>query len=409
MLFITTQLPYPPFSGGLIKSWRLLQFLNTHYEVTVVNLLKGDDPKHEAAFLEALAPAGYHSFAWNVERNLINLLHSYLKRKTLNLLRNYNPKFEKQVHEIIKKHDCVVIDHYEMAQYVPKDYAGKVILHTHNAEYMMWKRFAELEKQPIKRWALTKESKRVAVAELNYCQRADLIFAAPNDQVALQKLGMGDEKFSTTYHLGKDEALQLPDVAVEATNTSLMFIGTLRWEANVDGLLWFIEHIWPSLKERHPDLRFYIIGKNPPARLRAATKQEREIVLTGFVEDPEPYYQTCRCMVVPLRFGSGIKVKILDAMYRGIPCVTTPIGVEGLDVQTGRELLICESATAFIEQTSRLLEDDRLWKKLQQNARKKAKEKYTWDQLLRSHLNALSDLQIKPTRSDKNFDPAKTD
>ena len=392
MLFLTTQLPYPPYSGGLIKSWRLLRFLAREYDLSLVTLLKGEDPQQVAALQEAVALKSFYGEALNVERNASSLLRSYVAGKTLNMVRNYSPKVQEEVSAQALQHDCILVDHYEMFQYVPEGYQGKVILHTHNAEFMMWKRFAELERSPFRRVALQKESARIAKAEKECIHRSDLVFAAPNDQEAFATLGVDQSKFRTTYHLGVDEMLKKPALSFAQTKKALMFMGTLGWEANLDGLLWFIEKVWPQLEAKHDDLKFYIIGKRPPVRLREAAAKHRRIILTGFVEDPEEYYTSCRVLVVPLRFGSGIKVKILDGMYRGIPCVTTAIGTEGLQVTHGREMSVVSGAQAFATETSRLLSDEAAWTQMSTAARKRAAERYTWSDLLKAHQADLQEL-----------------
>lgn len=389
MLFLTTQLPYPPFSGGLIKSWRLISSLAAHYDVSLMCPLKGNDHQHVLAFQSHVDLKGFDGEPFEVERTPSNWLSSFVKGKTLNEYRGYNVELEQRIHAELKHHDAVFVDHYEMMQYVPASYSGKVILHTHNAEYVMWKRFASLEKNLAKKWAMQIEAKRIAKAELRACEQADLIFAAPNDGHELKAIGADSTRFETTYHLGNDELLEQPKVSFEKTSKHLLFIGTLSWEANLDGLVWFIENVWPAVKAAEPDLRFYIVGKNPPARLRNVAKAHRQIILTGFVEDTGELYASSRVLVVPLRFGSGIKVKVLDAMYRGIPCVTTPIGVEGLKAQHEREMMIAEGAEAFAKHTVTLLHNKTAWERLQKHSRQTAKANYTWSSLLKHHHEAL--------------------
>ena len=117
--------------------------------------------------------------------------------------------------------------------------------------------------------------------------------------------------------------------------------------------------------------------------------QDSSIVLTGFVEDLEPYFQQGRVFITPLRFGSGIKVKVVNALYRGIPCVTTSIGAEGLKVKDGEHVYIKDDAATFAQAIFTLLEDKKQWNYLQENARALARKYYTWDYVLENIRKAI--------------------
>lgn len=392
ILFITNQLPYPPHSGGIIKSFHLVEFLSKESELSVVSLLKNDDVKQEDVFLDLFSFKDYYSKPVNIKRSSINLLKSLFLRKSLNLFRNYDKEAEQKIQELIPQQDIIFADHYEMFQYIPHNCKKKVVLHTHNAEFIMWKRYSELNSGFIKKFILNFESNRIRKAELEYCRRADLIFAAPNDQKEFVNSGAEQKKFKTTYHLGNDESLNMPPLNFDDTGENLLYVGTLTWEPNIDGLIWFIENIWESLKAQFPKLVFNIIGKNPDSRIVNAKSKHKDIVLHGFVEDLENFYKESRVFIVPQRFGSGIKVKILDSMYRGIPCVTTSIGVESLQITNEKELMVADDVSTFLKYTISLLSNKNLWNILNKNSRKSAREKYTWKDMLANHFKEMKEI-----------------
>lgn len=393
ILFITSQLPYPPYSGGVIKSWMLVQHWAEKYELSVVSLLKGEDPQHEENFLKKVSLHNYYSEAINKPRSGINFLRSYLSGSaSLNIYRNYSSSIAKAVEEISATADIIVADHYEMGQYVPADFSGKVVLHEHNAEYIMWERLAELEKNPVKKWLISAESRRIKAAEYQYGSRADLILASPNDIKELTAIGLPVEKFRTTYHLGDDYLLAEPQLNFAGTKCQILFIGTLTWEANIDGLEWFVTKCWPQILQKEPKATFKIVGKNPGSRLTALAERYSGISFTGFAEELEPFYLESRAFVVPLRFGSGIKVKLLNAMYRGIPVVTTPIGTEGLEVENGQHLFSTQDPGQYAQYVLQLLRDEPIWKKLSTNSRQLVGSSYTWKKLLQHHDRELEKL-----------------
>ncbi|MGB0403328.1 MAG: glycosyltransferase [Salibacteraceae bacterium] len=385
MLYITTQLPYPPISGGVIKSWRMIEHFSKNFDLSLFCFLKGNDEQWASQFEKRINLVEFDNQVFEIQRSTKALLTSYVRSQTLNIYRNYSNTAKVSIERMANEVDILFVDHYEMFQYVPKSFKGKVVLHEHNAEFVLWDRFAEIEKSVIKKNVLFLESKRIRKAETQYCKRADMVLAAPNDIQQLITAGVDSSKFKETYHLGEDVLLQEDLISFEQTEKAIMFLGTLNWEANVNGLLYFIENIFPHVVVNEPDTVFYIVGKNPDKRLVDIASENDKILLTGFIENVEPIYKKSRVFILPLQFGSGMKVKFLNALYRGVPTVSTKIGAEGIDVVNKQHALVAENDHEFIDGILDLLRHEDLWSKLQHEGRSLAKEKYQWP----DHLNQL--------------------
>lgn len=382
VLFLTPELPYPPNSGGKLKSWKLLQFLSQHYEVSVATILKADDRDHVLEFLQHVVIKDFYFDSVQISRSPLNLVKSYLKRIPLNVYRTYSSYFASQVAQHIHEYDLVLSDHYEVFQYIPLDFKGKIILHEHNAYYLMWERYAHsFCNPPLHRIVSFLEAKRVKDYEKNSCHRSDLIFAAPNDIDSLIGIGVPEEKFRYTYHLGDDSQVLLPQLKFDDTSETLLYVGSLNWEANIDGLLWFLKQVWPGLKQNRPHLKLTIVGKNPSQRLLTTAEPWPDIQFVGYVEDLEDYFTNSRVFIAPLLYGAGMKVKVINAMCRGIPIVTTSIGAEGLAVDNLKHLAIVDDPQVMINTIERLLADKTLWDQLSLHSRELIIEKYTWNQL----------------------------
>lgn len=381
LLFITSELPFPPQSGGKVKTLKMLHALSKRYRITLACPLKLDDADHLDDFL-AVSPCEHHLYApVAIPRSAKTLLQSYLRGIPLNTHRTYNAPLQRRVAAIADQQDVVLLDHFETEAYLPKQYRGLVIYHAHNAYFKLWQRFAAQPGNSLMRLAAKLEAARVRRAEVKLVRRADLVFAAPNDAAALVRSGASATHIHDTYHLGDDSQLHLPALRFENTRKKLMYVGYLGWEANVQGLLWFIDAVWPKLVIRHPDLRFDIVGKNPDSRLVEAAEPHPGIRLRGFVADLETIYRDSRISVAPLLFGSGMKVKVLDAMARGIPVVTTDIGAEGIDVIRGAHMLIENDPHSMAIQIERLLTESDLWDIVNSRSRKLIADRYTWSRL----------------------------
>jgi glycosyltransferase involved in cell wall biosynthesis len=382
ILFLTPELPYPPFSGGRIKSWKLVEFFAKHYRLTVACALKGDDACHVAAFRERARLAEFISEPVDIARSAKALLGSYALGIPLNVYRTHSNTLRRRIGNIAHHYDAIFCDHYEVFQYLPPDYRGQVILHQHNAYFLMWRRYAQTGANPALRLASYMEYLRVRRYELRACRRADLVFASPNDIDTLVEAGADRGKCRVTYHLGDESTLNQPPLDYAATQPDLLYVGTLTWEANVDGLLWFLAEVWPRVKQQQPDARFRIVGKNPDARLLKAASGDDAVEFLGFVEDLEPLFQSSRVFVAPLRFGAGIKVKVLSGLGRGIPTVTTSVGSEGLAAEHMRHAAITDTAPDMAAALHTLLNDPAQWDAMARASRALVLEKYTWERML---------------------------
>jgi len=380
ILFLTPELPYPPISGGKLISWKLLQHLSNKYEVSVFCFLRDKDKFFLDEFREKVDLKELFFEVMDKKRSIITYIMSIIRGVPLSIYRNYSFFFMNEVSEKLKlnRYDVILVDHYTMYQYVSENFKGKILLNEHNAEYLIWERLSKNKDYNflIRMLALW-ESRRISKYEKIICMSSDKVLCvSSNDIKSLAKLGVNEDKFELVATIGDDELLEFPDIEFEDTERSILFIGTLNWEPNVDGLLWFLRGCWKQLKKRFPALKIYIIGANADPRLVNLSKKDKDIILTGFVENVEEYYVKSRVFVNPLRFGSGIKVKSLNALYRGIPLVTTSIGIEGLDVRDMVSVAVANNEKDMVEKVSILNKDRDIWNTLSKNSRQLAREKY---------------------------------
>lgn len=387
-------MPFPPESGGGVKSFNLLKYFCLNYEVSLGTLLKNDDKNVQSTLLTKVSLADYIGVEIVSERNALNYLKSVLAGKTLNEFRNFSSEFRVKIETQLIATDLVFVDHFEMFQYIPNNYSGKVVFHEHNAEWLLWERFSKIEENPIKSFLLRFESKRIRKKEIDFVNRSYITFASPNDRIQLQKNGVEQNKLKETYHLGNDNLLELSDPIYSALPNEIVFMGTLNWEANVDGLLYFLSDVFPKILKVDTSVKLNIVGRNPDSRLIEASEKftKNNVVFHGFVDSIEDVFILGRVFIIPLRFGSGMKVKCLDALYAGIPVVTTSIGAEGIDIEHDKHALICDDSEEFSTSVLDLLSHSEKWKTMSKQGRLLAKQKYTWQSHLQEVSNELNSI-----------------
>jgi polysaccharide biosynthesis protein PslH len=174
----------------------------------------------------------------------------------------------------------------------------------------------------------------------------------------------------------------------------ILHMGTMYWPPNVDGVLWFIENVFPLIRAKCPEVVFDVVGARPPKELTDLSSPENGVNVTGYVEDPTSFLQQAGAVVVPLRAGGGMRVKILNALAQGLPVVTTTIGCEGIPVRHGAHLLIADTPQDFANAVLQLIQDRALAEELGRRGRKFIQSHYDYRVAYQSLENVYQGAQV---------------
>lgn len=222
---------------------------------------------------------------------------------------------------------------------------------------------------------------------------ADHVFACSAvDAAALQRLAPGAPV--TVVPNGVDSTRYTP--APHAEPDTLCFMGALDYWPNEDGIRYYFQHIHHHLQTYRSGLRVYIVGRRPPAWLVTQAQRDPTIIVTGFVEDVRPYLERAAICICPLRIGSGTRLKILEYMAMGKPIVSTHIGVEGLNVQDGKHVLLADAPEQFAAAVRTLLDTPSFASTVGDNARQLVVQSYDWGQITRHMLGTVESLISRP-------------
>jgi glycosyltransferase involved in cell wall biosynthesis len=145
----------------------------------------------------------------------------------------------------------------------------------------------------------------------------------------------------------------------------IMFVGGYNHQPNVDAVLYFLDEFFPLLREKRPDIEFFVLGSNATEAITSVSQPGVHIV--GFVEDLTPYFERCRASVVPLRYGAGMKGKVLSSMSHGLPVISTSIGVEGTGLLDGRDVMVRDSPSTFVDAILEVNDGEEMWTMLSEN------------------------------------------
>ena len=268
------------------------------------------------------------------------------------------------------------LGHYHLRQAPPGERLPRVVVDSHEIAYDLARQFARQGGSLGRRLYAGANRRKLQREELQTYRNADGVYLCSTaderrlvEQLPAVRTAVIPNAADVDYYQPRPDDPP-PD------GRTVVYFGLLSTAPNVDGVIHFIQDIWPRIACAHPEARFKIIGsKAPPSLQRLAGPR---IELTGFVPDLRPHLAGAAVLVVPLRLGSGTRLKIVEGMAMGKPIVSTALGVEGIEAIPGRDLLIEDKPEAFADAVNRLLADAGLSARIGEAARRLAVERYAW-------------------------------
>ncbi len=379
ILFITSQFPFPPDSGWNIRVFNFIRFLSERHRITLLSFYTEKD--NLANFSELTKHCSeIYPLKRSSSYNPLDLVKGMFTRIPFSIWNYRSRKMEKKAKEIIssRKYDVIQVEDIHMSQYLPWDCSGLKILDMHNVESEYLERFSEIEKNVFKKYYASLTAGKLKKYEVTNSKKFDICLAVSEKDLKTFQL-FAQPKIMEVIPNGVNLSYFTP-AGVEADPSTLLFLGKLDYRPNVDALVYFMEKIWPRLIEKIPEAKFVVVGKDLPENLRNSLKS-RNVILKGYVEDIRKVLSGCAVMVVPLRYGGGTRIKILEAFAMGKPVVSTSLGCEGIEVHSGEEILIADTPESFADSVVEVLTDPDLSKKLSQKGRGLVQEKYDWEKI----------------------------
>jgi glycosyltransferase involved in cell wall biosynthesis len=262
---------------------------------------------------------------------------------------------------------------------------ARLVFDDHNAEYVLQRGACQADLRLPQRWHAALYSfvqwQKLAGYERRVIGAHDAVAAvSATDARALQRFAPGREIIVVPNGVDTEEYAPAPRTRTAGEGFDLVFTGKMDYRPNIDAALWFGREILPLVRTDIPRVRFVVVGQQPHARLAPLAKRG-DVVLTGRVADVKPYIAHAAVYVAPLRMGGGTRLKVLQAMSMAAPIVSTTLGCNGLDVQSGRELLIADTRRDFAAAVVRLLRDQVVGRMLGEAARALAIAEYDWKRI----------------------------
>lgn len=377
ILHVVPRIPFPADSGGTLRALQLLRALDAAYEVTVLAPeLPGGDARGLRAELRgrvmtARETGGTAGWALSEASSVLGGRPVGYARYAG---RNLRAAFRHLLAEEVV--DLVHFDHVHAAQLLPDARAlaprARTVMDAHNVEAQVAERLAEVSRWPLS-LLLRRQAAAIARLEKRTVQGVDAVLTCSElDAAALRRAGARE------VHLVPNgvELRQLP-ATLEPRDT-VAFVGSFDWRPNVDAAMVLAREIWPRMREACSGLRLALIGRKPPPLVRELAADDIEV--TGRVDDVVPWLLRSFATAMPLRAGSGTRLKVLEAAAARVPIVATRLASEGLPFEDGKQLLHAETAEEFVGALLRLRREPGLGPRLTDAAWELA-QAYDWRQI----------------------------
>lgn len=380
--------PLPENSGGNIRTMNFARYFLKHGDVDIL-CQKGSN-----SIYEPNSPFRHEYFMDNFENG--NKKSSYCKRiidklvhKKTWMTGHFTPENEQMIRKIITEGEY----NYVICRYISQAYPllklsdkqkDTIIL---DVDDIVTETIYDLDTADIKGLSRFNKmiDKRTLKSYYNHCMNfGSILFCSDAD-----KAKVTDRTVNLKCHVVPNVSPQInlpANYLVDGYSNinHILFVGTLGYEPNCQGITWFINNVFPRLLEQYENVKLFVVGRHPPVELIALTQQHQNIELHADPPDIAPFYNTCGVVIVPLFAGGGTRIKILEAGLASRPVISTVIGAYGLGLTDGKEIMIFSDAESFIDKYRRLRDDKELYSSMVQSLSTVIASNYSFDNFCHS-------------------------
>lgn len=381
-IFIAHRLPFPPNKGEKLRAYHFLKFLASRYPTHLLCHIDEERDLEAVKKIDLPLRGLHYHFAPRGQRKK-RCLKALLLGGSLTVAYFYDRPLQKVFNSLIRKRPIGLIfgSCAPVAEYVFRAgfFGAPLLLDFMDVDSEKWRDFSRRTAPPM-RWVYALEARRLRAYERRIAQAFDRVFLVTEAEARLFREKVCDPGNVFFIENGVDLKRFHPSYRspLRKQGPTLVFTGAMDYWPNAEGVIWFAEEIFPKIRVALPEVRFYIVGKDPIDEVKNLSKIAG-VEVTGFVPEVRDYIALADVCVAPLRLARGVQNKILEAMAMGKPVVATSPASEGIKASPGEHLLIADSPESFAQAVISLLRDQSLAQKMGQAARKQVKEYYSWE------------------------------
>lgn len=379
---LTLYLPYPPTSGGQIRSYNLIKNLSKKHEITLYSVIKKGEEKY-ASEMEKYCKEVIYFYRPDKPWTVSNILRTGFSLYPFVVMRNLSYAGRKELTCRLKKEhfDLIHVETFYLRPHLPQTKIP-ILLVDQTIEFQVYQHFVDnikwwflrpllyIDVLKLKYWETKFWKEAARVVAVSEADREKMLQADPTMKVDIIPNAPGDDL--ADVYAGKTK----PDLK----HPIIFYQSNFFWMQNVEGAQFLAQKVFPIIKKQLPDALCRIVGQKADEKIGYLRKSGIEIVdlETSDVEGIKKAYREATVLVAPLWGPGGTRLKILSAMSTGVPVVTTPVGARGLEVKSEKHIVIAETAGQLAAATIKLLKNPTIYHRIVLNAKKLIGEKYSW-------------------------------
>lgn len=363
---------FPVISGYAIKNKELIQILNEKYNLSLV-IITNHVPSFEEDNFYKENSQSYKVFVFHKFRYLLNALMAFFGNEPLQVGYYYFKPVQRYIDNILHKQDIIIGALIRTIKYFPKNVDSIKVFDMVDSIALNYQRSLSKVKSFFWRNIYKIETKRLLRSEEYGIKESDITYLFNWQEVNYWK------KFGNVHLLphGVNNKLFSYGKYDEMYRGAVSFIGKMDYQPNIDAVLWYLKNVHPLLSESVP---FYIVGAYPTKEIFLEAAKNKNVFVTGFVDDPYLIIKSSMAVVAPMQTGGGIQNKVLEAMALGKTVITTTLSATPiLNARNNMEFIIANTPEEFVATINRLKNNPTMAEKIGENARTFIKENYTWN------------------------------
>ncbi len=355
VLILSHKPPFPIIDGGCYAMTQFLKNISSIETIEQIEYFSIHTHKHPfiTEDFPEIKNVNFSSSFVDTKIYFIDALISIIKKKSYNISRFYSKSVKRELEQLCKmmNFDIVIFEGLFTTIY-QKDIQGfsnaKFVYRAHNIEHKIWQQLANKERNSIKKYFLKLLAKNLKTKELELINSVDFILPlSSKDELDIKNINN-----NPSFHI--PVSIDNQKQKIDFSSVSLCFIGSFNWIPNREGIVWFIKNIFPRIKENYPEISINIAGIESEKIIEL--KGIDGVNVKGFVKNSSDFLLENGIFIAPLITGSGVKIKVLEALSLGMPCVLTEIAAEGLDLPNS--INISKTADDFTNNLLQLINNE---------------------------------------------------
>ena len=394
ILMLSRSFPMPLNTGEKIRVYNIIKELSKFHDVYLITLVHRESDLEYLRELKQICKKVY-PYKLNFSKKL-SALKSLFFKYPWDVVAFRNKELKTKVNELLalEDFDIIWINFLSMIDNIDFNLVkGRtVILDQHNVDELYWKIFSKSSNNFALRLFANINLRKLKRFQREIIDKISLVFSVSDDDAKFMRERIPAQNKVWVVPNGVDLDYFQPSNKNCKEENVIMFCGSMDVTMNVEAALMFANEIFPSIEETIPNSQFYIVGRKPTKQICALSKQ-KNIIVTGNVDDVRPYYEKASIFVAPFKLGGGTKLKILEAMAMKVPIVTTSLGCQGIKVTNNTNIIIEDENKNFSDAVIRLLRNQNEREKLIENGRKFVQKKYSWMSIIEDLNKNLSKIK----------------